>query len=245
MKEISVGTFTTRELAKAAQVSEQAVRDYEAGGLLTLVPRRANGYRDYSDSHLAALLVIRALKDAGYDRTEMKVIMQAVHGGDFAPALAIFDVHHAGQHARRNALAEAERAASSVCDAVDAGSGTRTIGEAANCLGVTKATLRFWEAQGLLTPRRDAGNRYRRFAAADLARIATIQRLRAQGSSWAEIRAALDAPDPACSDTDIAGSTLLTRATAMVWAYAAACRAGEDDADAAFWSAIGTMRAWS
>ncbi len=48
-------TFRTSDLAKAAQVGVQQVRNYEAGGLIPPAERAANGYRQYTRQHLVAL----------------------------------------------------------------------------------------------------------------------------------------------------------------------------------------------
>lgn len=67
-----------------------------------------------------------------------------------------------------------------------------SIGQVAERSGVAASAIRFYEAQGLLAPRRTGGNQ-RRFERAVLRRLALIQAGRAAGIPLARIRAALDA----------------------------------------------------
>jgi MerR family redox-sensitive transcriptional activator SoxR len=66
-----------------------------------------------------------------------------------------------------------------------------TIGEMARRAGLATATLRFYEAEGLLAAERTAGNQ-RRFQRSELRRIALIRAAQSFGLSLAEIRVALD-----------------------------------------------------
>jgi MerR family redox-sensitive transcriptional activator SoxR len=66
-----------------------------------------------------------------------------------------------------------------------------TIGEVAARSGVAPSAIRFYEAQGLLAPRRTSGNQ-RRYDRAVLRRIALIQAGRAAGIPLWRIRVALD-----------------------------------------------------
>lgn len=238
--------LTTRDLALAAKVSEQAVRDYEAGGLLPPVPRRQNGYRAFSAMHLAALIVVRALKEAGYARAEMMIVMDAMHRGSLSMALALIDDHHGTLRERRASLARAERD-QSVTHA-DPNSGvarrevTLSIGEAARRLDMRTSTLRLWESLGVIRVERDPSNGYRRFGEADLARIAAIKRMRELGVPWDAIREAVHVP-PADSCEDGQGSAsgifreidrqswLNVRATTLACAYCTVCQGAGEDAD--------------
>jgi MerR family transcriptional regulator, redox-sensitive transcriptional activator SoxR len=66
-----------------------------------------------------------------------------------------------------------------------------SIGEVAARSGVAPSAIRFYEAQGLLAPRRTSGNQ-RRYDRAVLRRIALIQAGRAAGIPLERVRAALD-----------------------------------------------------
>jgi DNA-binding transcriptional MerR regulator len=61
------------------------------------------------------------------------------------------------------------------------------IGEAAERLGVTPRTIKYYEELGLLTPGRSGGN-YRAYDDADLERVERVRRLQSLGFSLAAIR---------------------------------------------------------
>ena len=59
-------------------------------------------------------------------------------------------------------------------------------------VGITKKNIRFYEEEGLLQPRRDAGNGYRDYSDQDVARLQRIKLLRKLDVPLAEIRAMLE-----------------------------------------------------
>lgn len=68
--------------------------------------------------------------------------------------------------------------------------GALTVGEIAARSGVAVSTIHFYEAKGLISSVRNAGNQ-RRFARAQLRRIAVVRVAQRAGISLMEIRAAL------------------------------------------------------
>ena len=71
-----------------------------------------------------------------------------------------------------------------------------TVGALANASGLTVRTLHHWDAIGLLAPAERAGNGYRRYGAAEVARLYRILALRRLGLSLDEIAAALEHEGP-------------------------------------------------
>jgi DNA-binding transcriptional MerR regulator len=86
---------------------------------------------------------------------------------------------------------------------------TWTVGELADELGVTTRTLRHYEAEGLLAPRRAGGNRV--YTARDRARLRLILRGRRFGMTLAECREIVDMYDGAASSERQQLTTLLGR----------------------------------
>ena len=86
---------------------------------------------------------------------------------------------------------------------------TWTVGELADELGVTTRTLRHYEDEGLLTPRRQGGNRV--YSARDRARLRLILRGRRFGMTLAECREIVDMYDGAGSSEARQLRTLLGR----------------------------------
>jgi DNA-binding transcriptional MerR regulator len=86
---------------------------------------------------------------------------------------------------------------------------TWTVGELAVDLGVTTRTLRFYEAEGLLSPDRAGGNRV--YRPRDRARLRLILRGRRFGMTLAECREIVDMYDGAGSSERRQLTTLLGR----------------------------------
>ncbi len=58
------------ELARRAGITPAAVRFYEAEGVLPAAPRKANGYRDYTDDDLCRLRLVVAMRGLGLELSE-------------------------------------------------------------------------------------------------------------------------------------------------------------------------------
>jgi DNA-binding transcriptional MerR regulator len=89
------------------------------------------------------------------------------------------------------------------------GAHTWTVGELADDLGVTTRTLRFYEAQGLLTPERSGGHRV--YGQRDRARLRLILRGRRFGMTLGECREIVDMYDGAATSERRQLETLLAR----------------------------------
>ncbi|PZS16430.1 MAG: MerR family transcriptional regulator [Pseudonocardiales bacterium] len=86
---------------------------------------------------------------------------------------------------------------------------TWTVGELADELGVTTRTLRFYEAEGLITPQRAGANRV--YSQRDHARMRLILRGRRFGMTLGECREIVDMYDGAESSEQRQLQTLLGR----------------------------------
>lgn len=201
------------DLAREHGISPQAVRNYERDGFLPPAERTETGYRRYTEKHAAALRAYRALIPAhGY--AESGSIMRDVTAGRLHEALAAIDRSHAELLRDRGTLAAVGEALAHLTSRPEAAwhapANTRpfSIGELAHRLGVTAATIRKWEAVGVLAPVRRTGTGHRTYDAGDirdaelahflrrggypLERIATVvQQVRTAGDTQA-LAAALD-----------------------------------------------------
>ncbi|MGB1657938.1 MAG: MerR family transcriptional regulator [Longimicrobiales bacterium] len=70
-------TFTTSELAEAAQVGSQTLRYYERRGLLPEPPRTQGGHRIYGPQHLERLRFIQDIQTLGFQLEEIHALLQA------------------------------------------------------------------------------------------------------------------------------------------------------------------------
>lgn len=69
------------ELGRRAGVSTRTVRYYESLGLLQ-ASRASNGYREYGDDDLAAVLEIRSLIDLGFSLEETRPFLECLRAGN-------------------------------------------------------------------------------------------------------------------------------------------------------------------
>ncbi|MFE4355193.1 TioE family transcriptional regulator [Kitasatospora sp. NPDC056800] len=201
------------DLAREHGISTQAIRNYERDGYLPPADRTPTGYRIYTEPHAAALRAYLALVPA-YGHATAGSVMTAVHADRLGDALTELDRGHAQLLRDRETLAAVRTAVGHLSDgsapgpALPALPGPRSVGEVAHRLGVTPATLRAWEAAGILTPARDRATGHRRYLPADvrdaelahllrrggylLDRIATVLRQIRTAGGTGELAAALD-----------------------------------------------------
>ncbi len=167
------------DLARAHGLSTQAVRNYEAAGILPPADRTATGYRTYTALHAHALCAFVALAPAHGHRTAT-AIMRAVNRDAIEEALRLIDESHAGLLDDRRTLASVE-AALTALEPVPPQRGETFVGPLARRLGVRPATVRKWERAGLLRPRRDPRTGYRVYDAADVRDASMARQLRRGG----------------------------------------------------------------
>lgn len=164
-------TMRPADLAREHGLSTQAVRNYERDGFIPPAERTHSGYRIYTEMHAAALRAFLALIP-GYGHSLSGQIMNALHDDELNDVLMIIDRGHSQLLHDRSTLDAVRKAVdhltaeSDAAPAVDPA--TRTIGELAHQLRVTPATLRKWEAAGILAPERDPATGYRVFHANDI-----------------------------------------------------------------------------
>ncbi|MEY9926235.1 DNA-binding transcriptional MerR regulator [Catenulispora sp. GP43] len=182
------------DLARAAGVSTQQVRNLEAAGTLPQAERSASGYRRYDERHLAALLAYTALVP-GLGATGARAILEAVGAGEVPKALALLDAAHAALHQGRASLVEIERTLAAVVVEREPASDTPVrlrVGELAGLLGVRTSALRVWEAAHLLAPTREPETGYRVYGAQDVRDARIIQTLREGYYLFDRIRPIID-----------------------------------------------------
>ncbi|MFG3227756.1 TioE family transcriptional regulator [Kitasatospora sp. NPDC048194] len=179
------------DLAREHGLSTQAVRNYERDGFLPPAERTAGGYRIYTERHAAALRAYLALV-AAYGHATGGVIMASVNADRLDEALTAVDRGHAQLLRDRETLATVRRAvdhltAQPAPEDRPAVPGPLSIGELAHRLGLTPATLRTWEAAGILTPTRDRPGGHRTYHPEDLRDAELTHLLRRGGYPLAHI----------------------------------------------------------
>lgn len=165
-----MNTLRPADLAREHGISTQAVRNYEQDGFIPPAERTPSGYRIYTETHAAAL---RAYLASPHTGTPAGQIMNEIDNGALDNALTIIDHGHNQLLRDRERLAAVKKATDHLTvesDGIADSSETkpRTVGELANRLRVTPATLRAWETAGILRPARDPTTGYRSYHSGDV-----------------------------------------------------------------------------
>ncbi|WFE28525.1 MerR family transcriptional regulator [Solwaraspora sp. WMMD791] len=173
------------DLAREHGLSTQAVRNYEDAGVLPAAARTAAGYRCYTPLHARALRAFVALV-RGHGHATATSVMRAVNRDAVDDALRIIDDSHCQLREDRRTVRAVEAVLGELAP-VAAVSGEMFIGPLAARLGLRPATLRKWEAAGLVRPRRDRRTGYRVYDAHDVRDVMLIHQLRRGGHLLAQI----------------------------------------------------------
>ncbi len=214
------------DLARPHGLSGQAVRNYEAAGVLPTAARTASGYRQYTGAHAAALRTFLTLIPA-HGHAAARSIMVLLNTGRTEEALTVLDRSHAELLTDRQTLDAIERALADLTGAPRRPAhGPATIGALAHRFGLRPATLRRWERAGLLRPDRDPATGYRTYSPDDVRDATIVHQLRRSGYLLSQIAPLLDelreATSPASAASAIADrrDRLHVRALAMLHASA-------------------------
>jgi DNA-binding transcriptional MerR regulator len=167
------------DLARAHGLSTQAVRNYEAVGILPAADRTPHGYRTYTPLHAHALRAFLALVP-GHGHRTATAVMQAINRDATEDALRLIDESHAELLDDRRTLRAVEAALRDL-DPVPQERGEMFVGPLARRLGIRPATLRTWERAGVVQPRRDPRTGYRVYRAADVRDALLAHQLRRGG----------------------------------------------------------------
>jgi len=173
------------DLARGLGLSTQAVRNYEAAGILPPARRTEHGYRVYTPLHAQALEVFAALVPA-HGHAGATAIMRAANdsaANDSAldQVFRILDESHAQLAGDRQTLAAVTEALQRLTKTTNTAAATTFVGPLAHQLGVRPATLRKWERAGLVHPRRDRRTGYRRYSPDDVRDARLAHQLRRGG----------------------------------------------------------------
>ncbi|RLV69276.1 MerR-family transcriptional regulator [Streptomyces sp. CBMAI 2042] len=193
------------DLARPHGLSTQAVRNYEEAGILPAAERTESGYRTYTPLHARALATFLALLP-GHGHPAATGIMRAVNRGAADEAFLLIDESHAQLLEDRRTLRAVESALrdlgpeagesevtvpgeSEVTGPGESGppgspaatAAATFIGPLADRLSIRPATLRKWEAAGLVRPRRDPLTGYRVYGEADVRDARLVHQLRRGG----------------------------------------------------------------
>ncbi|MGY2067096.1 TioE family transcriptional regulator [Blastococcus sp. SYSU DS0619] len=175
----SSGRLRPVDLARVHGLSTQAIRNYEAVGILPAAERTPSGYRTYTPLHAQALRAFLALV-AGHGHGTATAIMRAVNDDSTEEALRLVDESHVQLLDDRRTLRDVEAAVRGL-EPEPPGRRDVFVGHLASRLGIGPATLRTWERAGLVRPRRDPHTGYRVYGPADVRDALLAAQLRRGG----------------------------------------------------------------
>lgn len=190
MKSLKSGLRTV-DVARRTGYSVQQVRNLERDGVLPEAARAGTGYRTYTETHVRAALAYRALA-AGAGPLQAKAIVRAAHRYPASDLLRLLDAAHAGLDTERRELDLAKEAAASIAgESIDdqRPSDAMSISELGVALGVRPSTLRHWDAEGLVVPRRSSVGQPRRYSPTDVRDARIVHQLRRAGYRIGPLRA--------------------------------------------------------
>ena len=177
-----ITTYQTAEIAGIIGIHPNTVRLYEDLELIPKPQRKANGYRVFTDLHIAIFRLARTafqieILQNGLRRKVVAIVKTAAKG-DFDTALILADEYLLQlQQEEKNA----EEAIEIVKELLSSNPAPGTLElkrkEAAGYLQISMDTLRNWEMNGLLTVKRKV-NGYRVYTGEDIKRLKIIRSLR-------------------------------------------------------------------
>ena len=174
--------YKTKEIAALVGLHPNTVRIYEEWGFISPVPRQANGYRIYSNTHLFQLKVARTLFRCeivqGDIRKKAREIVYACGKEDFSKAeqLTIYYLTNL-EHEYNHALSATKVVEKWLKEDSTVSSCTYSRKEVALLLDITPEAVRNWERNGLITvPRLYNGKRV--YGERELEQLRVIRSLR-------------------------------------------------------------------
>lgn len=183
----------TVDVARRVGCSVQHVRNLEHEGVIPAATRTSSGYRSWEEVHVLSAVAYGELTQ-GVGPVRAKVLLRALHHQPAAVFLALLDDAHADLSRERRDLQLAREAVADIAAeplAAPQLSDAMTISELADALGTTPATLRHWEAEGLLAPQRTGRSRTRTYSPVQVRDARVIHQLRSAGYPIPQLRPVL------------------------------------------------------
>src|SRR5690554_1509440 len=151
------------DIAKKLTITTSALRHYESWGIIPIVERGDNGYRLYTEVHVAYFECIRAMH-TGFGMDIVRKVMKLMLDNKVKEACWLVNevqvnLHHEKrgiEHALQVLEIEVKEDEGHEMYSTTLKKKWYSIGEAAKKLGVAHSTIRHWELAGLIEPHRDA-----------------------------------------------------------------------------------------
>ncbi|MDQ0272650.1 MerR family transcriptional regulator [Cytobacillus purgationiresistens] len=168
------------DIAKKLNISTSSLRHYETWGIVPLPERMPNGYRIYTEEHVAYFECIRAMFP-GFGVPLTSKVMKFLQNKELDAALWLVNQAQADLH-RDKMMAEKtiKILENDALEEIDSRGKPRwmTIGEVSKAAAVPSSAIRHWEKEGLFSPDRDLENGYRKYKRSHVRQIMIIRTLR-------------------------------------------------------------------
>ncbi|MEG0772025.1 MerR family transcriptional regulator [Clostridium sp.] len=168
------------DIARKLNISTSALRHYESWGIIPKVQRSPNGYRSYTEDHIAYFQCIRAMLP-GFGMDLIKEVLIKIQEKDIIAAILLVNKAQHNICSERMATERTiELLESQQLDENKFISSKEwvSIGEISSIAKVPSTALRHWERAGLISPSRDPNNGYRRYNSNHLRQILFIRSLK-------------------------------------------------------------------
>lgn len=185
------------DIAKRLNISTSILRHYEAWGLIPEVKRAHNGYRIYTEVHIAYFECIRAMLP-GFGMDLIRYVFDKIDKKDIMSAILRINKE---SHLLYGERLSAEKTIEVLNNTnVDNKINKRknklmTIGEVANETNISTTAIRYWEKAALILPLRDTQNHYRLYDTTHFRRILLIHTLKKTIYSLDDIKTVVDKLD--------------------------------------------------
>jgi DNA-binding transcriptional MerR regulator len=174
------------DIARKLGVSTTSLRHYEDFGLIPPVTRSSNGYRVYTDEHIAYFTCIREMMH-GFTLSEIAVMLKLVMANKTDEALWIANKAQAALQNDKRVCEQIKRRFIQKKKAAEPKE--FSIDFVSKTTGIIPSTIRYWDKIGLISASRCAANNYRTFTERHIDEILIIQAfklaMRARGEKYA------------------------------------------------------------
>jgi DNA-binding transcriptional MerR regulator len=165
------------DIARKLHISTSALRNYEAQGIVPPTKRLSNGYRIYTEEHIAYFECIQAMAP-GFGMEVTSEVLRKIQLNDIHAAFWLVKEKEASLYRDKKVTESTlQILQSQKCD-LSKENEWMTIGEVSEQTRIPRTAIRHWEKIGLITASRDMANGYRKFNGSQLRKILLIRSLR-------------------------------------------------------------------
>lgn len=162
------------DIAKKLNISTSSLRNYETRGIVPPTERSSSGYRIYTEEHIAFFECIIAMAP-GFGMEITSDVLMKLQRKELESALWIINKAQANNYDDKVLAENAMKLLENLNDEINIMEKYMTIDDVSKEAQIPATTLRHWEKEGLISPKRDLSNNYRLFDKFQLIKILLIK----------------------------------------------------------------------